>query len=75
MLYARQEQVAQYETDTLIFRQIAVNVLLDLHDTATRLLADAGRNSHADADALAREKIGSLVWAPSANCLTSFLHP
>ena len=42
MLTHDQEQVAQYETDTLIFRQIAVNVLLDLHDTATRLLADAG---------------------------------
>ena len=35
-------QAAQYEADVLIFRQIAVNVLLDLHDTARRLLADAG---------------------------------
>src|SRR5205807_9610352 len=26
----------------LIFRQIAVNLLLDLHDTSTRLLGDAG---------------------------------
>ena len=42
MLTHDKEQVAQYETDALIFRQIAVNVLLDLHDTATRLLADAG---------------------------------
>jgi alpha-beta hydrolase superfamily lysophospholipase len=35
------EQVRRYWADDLIFRQIAVNVLLDLHDTATRLLADA----------------------------------
>src|SRR5207248_9470475 len=35
-------QAAQYDADALIFRQIAVNVLLDLHDTAKRLLADAG---------------------------------
>ena len=36
------QQAAQYDTDPLIFRQIAVNVLLDLHDTADRLVADAG---------------------------------
>ncbi len=30
-----------YENDPQIFRQIAVNVLLDLHDTATRLIDDA----------------------------------
>jgi alpha-beta hydrolase superfamily lysophospholipase/SAM-dependent methyltransferase len=30
-----------YEEDGLIFRQIAVNILLDLHDTSTRLMADA----------------------------------
>jgi alpha-beta hydrolase superfamily lysophospholipase/SAM-dependent methyltransferase len=42
MLTHDQEQIAQYEIDTLIFHQIAVNVLLGLHDTATRLLADAG---------------------------------
>jgi alpha-beta hydrolase superfamily lysophospholipase/SAM-dependent methyltransferase len=35
-------QAAQYEADPLIFRQIAVNVLIDLHDAGTRLLADAG---------------------------------
>src|SRR6266487_6242224 len=34
-------QGAQYDADPLIFRQIAVNVLLDLHDTANRLVADA----------------------------------
>ena len=26
----------------MIFRQIAVNILLDLYDTSTRLMADAG---------------------------------
>ncbi len=36
------EQAARYHADPAIFRQIAVNVLLDLHDTSTRLLADAG---------------------------------
>jgi len=36
------EQAARYDVDPLIFRQIAVNMLLDLHDTSTRLLADAG---------------------------------
>lgn len=35
-------EAARYEADPLIFRQIAINVLLDLHDTARRLLADAG---------------------------------
>jgi alpha-beta hydrolase superfamily lysophospholipase/SAM-dependent methyltransferase len=32
----------RYNADPLIFRQIAVNILLDLFDTSTRLLADAG---------------------------------
>jgi alpha-beta hydrolase superfamily lysophospholipase len=31
----------RYAKDPLIFRQIAVNVLLDLHDTSRRLVADA----------------------------------
>jgi alpha-beta hydrolase superfamily lysophospholipase len=35
------EQAARYEADPLIFRQIAVNVLLDVFDTSTRLLDDA----------------------------------
>jgi alpha-beta hydrolase superfamily lysophospholipase/SAM-dependent methyltransferase len=35
-------QAALYKADPLIFRQIAVNVLIDLHDAGTRLLADAG---------------------------------
>lgn len=35
-------QARRYDADPLISRQIAVNVLLGLHDTATRLIADAG---------------------------------
>lgn len=42
MLTRDREQAARYDSDPLIFRQIAVNVLLDLHDTAKRLVADAG---------------------------------
>jgi alpha-beta hydrolase superfamily lysophospholipase/SAM-dependent methyltransferase len=36
------DQVKKYNADPAIFRQIAVNILLDLFDTSTRLLADAG---------------------------------
>src|SRR5207245_5298854 len=36
------EEAERYNADPLIFRQIAVNMLLDLHDAATRLLDDAG---------------------------------
>ena len=35
-------QAAQYDADPLIFKRIAVNILLDLHVTSTRLVADAG---------------------------------
>jgi alpha-beta hydrolase superfamily lysophospholipase/SAM-dependent methyltransferase len=42
LLTRDQDQAAQYDADPLIFRQIAVNVLLDLKDTADRLIADAG---------------------------------
>ena len=42
MLTHDPEQAAHYNADPLIFRQIAVNMLLDLHDTSTRLLDDAG---------------------------------
>ncbi len=42
MLTHDREQAEQYKRDPQIFRQIAVNMLLDLHDTSTRLLADAG---------------------------------
>src|SRR5438477_6626814 len=42
MLTHDREQAARYDSDPFIFRQIAVNVLLDLYDTAKRLGADAG---------------------------------
>jgi len=42
MLTHDPEEAERYNADPLIFRQIAVNVLLDLHDTSTRLLDDAG---------------------------------
>src|SRR5438046_8111661 len=42
LLTRDREQAAQYDADPLIFRQIAVNLLLDLSDTADRLVADAG---------------------------------
>jgi SAM-dependent methyltransferase len=42
MLTHDRKQAVRYDSDPLIFRQIAVNVLLDLHDTAKRLVADAG---------------------------------
>jgi alpha-beta hydrolase superfamily lysophospholipase/SAM-dependent methyltransferase len=42
MLTHDAEQAWAYQADPLIFRQIAVNILLDLQDTSTRLLADAG---------------------------------
>jgi alpha-beta hydrolase superfamily lysophospholipase len=42
MLTHDREEAARYDADPLIFRQIAVNMLLDLHDTSSRLLADAG---------------------------------
>lgn len=36
------EQAENYDTDVLITRDISAHVLLGLHDTATRILADAG---------------------------------
>jgi alpha-beta hydrolase superfamily lysophospholipase/SAM-dependent methyltransferase len=42
MLTHDADEARRYNDDPLIFRQIAVNILLDLHDTSTRLLADAG---------------------------------
>jgi alpha-beta hydrolase superfamily lysophospholipase/SAM-dependent methyltransferase len=42
MLTHDPRQATAYRQDPLIFRQIAVNILLDLHDTSTRLLDDAG---------------------------------
>jgi alpha-beta hydrolase superfamily lysophospholipase len=41
MLTHDPKQAAAYKADPLIFRQIAVNLLLDLHDTATRLVDNA----------------------------------
>ncbi len=41
MLTHDHEQSERYRADPLIFPQIAVNMLLDLYDTSTRLLADA----------------------------------
>lgn len=35
-------QAKLYNADPMIFRQIAINMLLDLYDTSTRLLNDAG---------------------------------
>lgn len=42
MLTHDPEQAAAYAADPQIFRQIAVNVLLDLFDTSKRLVEDAG---------------------------------
>jgi alpha-beta hydrolase superfamily lysophospholipase/SAM-dependent methyltransferase len=42
MLTSDPAEAERYNADPLIFRQIAVNMLLDLHDTSTRLLDDAG---------------------------------
>jgi alpha-beta hydrolase superfamily lysophospholipase/SAM-dependent methyltransferase len=36
------QQAAMYDADPLIFRQISVAMLLDLHNTAKRLVQDAG---------------------------------
>jgi alpha-beta hydrolase superfamily lysophospholipase/SAM-dependent methyltransferase len=42
MLTHDAEEARKYHADEMIFRQIAVNILLDLYDTSTRLMADAG---------------------------------
>ncbi len=42
MLTHDRQQAKLYNQDTLIFRQIAVNILLDLYHTSKRLIADAG---------------------------------
>lgn len=36
------QQIKKYAEDKLITHSIAVNILLDLHDTATRMMEDAG---------------------------------
>jgi alpha-beta hydrolase superfamily lysophospholipase len=67
MLMHDNKQAAIYEADPLIFRQIAVNVLLDLHDTAKRLLADAGA-IHTPTLMLGAEK----DWVVSLNAQRKF---
>ena len=42
MLTHDPEEARKYDQDPLISRQIAVNILLEMHDTATRLIEDAG---------------------------------
>lgn len=42
MLTHDSHQAKMYDDDKLITRNIAVNILLGLHDTATRIMADAG---------------------------------
>jgi alpha-beta hydrolase superfamily lysophospholipase/SAM-dependent methyltransferase len=42
MLTHDKDQARHYDEDPLIARSIAVNILLDLHDTSTRLIEDAG---------------------------------
>ncbi|MAG56485.1 MAG: hypothetical protein CMJ83_09355 [Planctomycetes bacterium] len=42
MLTHDAEQAKRYDDDPLIARAIAVNVLLDMHDTSKRVVADAG---------------------------------
>lgn len=42
MLTHDAEQAAKYAADPLISRNIAVNILLGVHDTSTRILKDAG---------------------------------
>ncbi len=42
MLTHDPEQSRKYDEDNLITRNIAVNILLGLHDTSSRILADAG---------------------------------
>lgn len=42
MLTHDADQAERYRRDPLVFREIAVNILLDLHDTSTRMLRDAG---------------------------------
>ena len=61
------QEAANYDADPLIFRQIAVNVLLDLHDTAERLVADAGA-IHTPTLMLAAEK----DWIVSLNAQRKF---
>ena len=58
MLTHDREQAARYDSDPLIFRQIAVNVLLDLHDTSKRLACRCRCDSNADAHDRCRKGLG-----------------
>ncbi len=42
MLTHDREQAAAYQADPLVFREIADNILVDLFDTSTRVVEDAG---------------------------------
>ncbi len=42
MLTHDREQARRYDDDALIAREIAANVLVDLHDASARLIDDAG---------------------------------
>jgi alpha-beta hydrolase superfamily lysophospholipase len=42
MLTRLPEEAERYNNDPLIFRQISTGLLIDLHDTASRVVADAG---------------------------------
>jgi alpha-beta hydrolase superfamily lysophospholipase/SAM-dependent methyltransferase len=63
MLTRDPKEAERYNADPLIFRQIAVNMLLDLHDTSRRLLDDAGAISApllvlaADSDWVVRQSV------------------
>jgi alpha-beta hydrolase superfamily lysophospholipase len=64
-------QAALYDADPLIFRQIAVNVLIDLHDAGTRLLADAGINVSTLMLSAGRDWVVSLDAQQNSNGLSS----
>ena len=52
------DEARRYQADPLIFRQIAVNILLDLFDTSTRLLQDAGAITVPTTDSQRRLRLG-----------------
>ncbi len=57
MLTHDREQAKLYQQDKAVFPQIAVNILLDLYDTSTRLYRGRGRHPHADAHARRRRRL------------------
>ncbi len=58
MLTHDREQAARYDADPLIFRQIAVNVLIDLHETGRATARRCGRHQRPDADDRRRLGLG-----------------